>query len=82
MYLKYGSGWWTSVYRVRLGDAAPPIEMRSKVGRARNRAALPKDVPHVSGFPLGLFGRLLHARLDMWLQRASTSAPSSPENTP
>src|SRR5690242_11904268 len=28
MYLKYGPGWWTSVYRVRLGDAAPPIEVR------------------------------------------------------
>jgi len=65
MYLRYGPGWWTSVYRVRLGDAAPPIEMRTKASRAKDRAAIPKDVPHMNGFPMGLFARLLRARMAM-----------------
>jgi hypothetical protein len=66
MYLKHGPGWWTSVYRVRLGDAAPPLEVRSKVGRAKDRAAIPKDVPHANSFPFVLIARLLRARIAMW----------------
>jgi hypothetical protein len=69
MYLKFGPGWWTSVYRVRLGEAAPPIEVRSKVGRAKNPNAIPKDVPHASGFAPGLIARLMKARVAMWLGR-------------
>jgi hypothetical protein len=75
MYLKHGPGWWTSVYRVRLGDAAPPIEVRSKVGRAKNPDALPKDVPQANGFPLALIARLLRARIEMWLNPAARNAP-------
>lgn len=66
MYLKYGPGWWTSVYRVRLGDAAPPLEVRSKVGRAKEPSTIPKDVPHADGFAPSLLLRLLKARLAMF----------------
>jgi hypothetical protein len=69
MYLKYGPGWWTSLYRVRLGDAAPPIEVRSKVGRAKNPAAIPRDVPHANGFAPALIARLLKARVAMWFSK-------------
>ena len=72
MYLKFGPGWWTSVYRVRLGDAAPPIEVRSKVGRAKDPSAIPKDVPHADGFAPTLIFRLMKARVAMWLQKAAS----------
>jgi hypothetical protein len=63
MYLKYGPGWWTSFYRVRFGDTAPPLEMRNNVGHVQGLAALPSDVPAYPGFPPRLFGKLLLARL-------------------
>lgn len=66
-YLKYGPGWWTSIYRVRLGEAAPPLEMRSKIEHAQNRDTLPTDLPTFRGFPLKLFWRLLRARVAMAL---------------
>lgn len=78
MYLKYGPGWWTSVYRVRLGDAAPPLEVRSKVGRAKNPSAIPEDVPHAEGFAPPLLLRLLKARLAMFFSNnAVTRRPES-----
>jgi len=63
LYLKYGAGWWTSLYRVRFGDTAPPLQMRNNIQHVQDRATLPSDVPTYSGFPPGLFGRLLCARL-------------------
>jgi hypothetical protein len=63
MYLKYGPGWWTSVYRSRFGDTAPPLEMRNNVRHVQDRATLPSDVPTHLGFPPSLFGKLLRARL-------------------
>ena len=61
MYLKYGPGWWSSIYRSRLGDAAPQIQMRNKVAHAKNRATLPADVPTYESFPPTLFAKLLLA---------------------
>lgn len=29
MYLKFGPGWWTSIYRARFGDDAPRLELRN-----------------------------------------------------
>jgi hypothetical protein len=63
LYLKHGPGWWTSLYRVRFGDAAPPLEMRNNVRHVKDRATLPSDVPTYPGFPPSLFGKLLLARL-------------------
>jgi hypothetical protein len=81
MFLKYGRGWWTSVYRARFGDAAPPVELRSKVERVANPGALPKDLPQLRGFPVRLFGRLLRAKLEMWLHPAERiSSPSQPDS--
>jgi hypothetical protein len=68
MYLKYGSGWWTSVYRVRFGIAAPPLEMRNQVRHVPAPNNLPRDVPIYRSFPPSLFARLLSARLGMWLR--------------
>ena len=62
VYLKFGKGWWVSVYRVRFGDAALSLEMRNQVEHAQNRDTLPADLPAYRGFPLRLFWRLLRAR--------------------
>lgn len=68
MYLKHGPGWWTSVYRVRFGDAALPLEWRNQVETVADRGALPNDVPVYSKFPLKLFWRLIRARIGSWLR--------------
>jgi hypothetical protein len=67
VYLKYAPGWWTSVYRARLGPDAPANEMRSQT-RYAEAQSLPDDLPAYRGIPLRLFGRLLMARLAMWLR--------------
>ena len=69
LYLKFGPGWWTSLYRVRFGGTAPPIEMRNNVTDAQTRAALPNDAPVHRGFPPKLIGRLLQAGLGTWLRK-------------
>ncbi|HEY4124519.1 MAG TPA: hypothetical protein VGM36_07895, partial [Rhizomicrobium sp.] len=51
IYLKYRPGWWTSVYRVRFGDAALPLEWRNQVEAIPDRAALPNDVPVYDRYP-------------------------------
>ena len=55
------------MYRVRFGDAAPPLEMRNKVEHAQDRNTLPDDVPTYRSFPLSLIWRLLRARAAMAL---------------
>jgi uncharacterized membrane protein len=69
MYLKYRPGWWTSVYRNRLGQDAPRIEVRGQVRHAVGPAPLPDDVPAYRSFPAPLFPRLIAARLMMWAAR-------------
>jgi hypothetical protein len=66
VYLKFGAGWWTSVYRARLGPDAPPVEMRSQTRHAQGSP--PRDVPTYRAIPLRLFARLFTARLAMWLR--------------
>jgi hypothetical protein len=70
MYLKHGPGWWTSVYRARFAGDAPPLRLRNKVASLPPGVALPKDIPAHAGFPPQLIGRLLAARVAMWLGRA------------
>jgi hypothetical protein len=65
--LKYGPGWWTSIYRDRFGDAAPALEMRNKVRYAQDAATLPRDVPAYRNFPMRMLWRLAGARIAMWL---------------
>jgi hypothetical protein len=67
IFLKYGPGWWTSVYRGRFGDRAPPLEMRNKTAHAISPETLPRDVPAYRNFPMRMVWRLLSARVAMWL---------------
>ena len=67
MYLKFGPGWWTSAYRARFSADAAPLALRNKVASLPPGAAVPKDIPAYPGFPPVLIGRLLAARVAMWL---------------
>ena len=70
MYLKFGPGWWTSVYRARFGADAPAVAFRNKVASLPADVTLPRDIPAYRGFPPRLIVRLLAARLSMWLTRS------------
>ncbi len=65
MFLKFGPGHWVSAYRLRFGDDAPALELRSKVASRHSELPLPTDLPVYRGFPLRLFWRLLTSRLAM-----------------
>lgn len=68
IYLKFGPGWWTSVYRARVDDA-PPLQMRTNADRLPAGARPDDGVPTYRGFPPALFLRLLGARIAMALGR-------------
>jgi hypothetical protein len=55
---------WAPVYRARLGGDAPAVEMRiaTKFAAASGKTS---DVPSHRGYPLGLLGKLLAARVRM-----------------
>ena len=69
MYLKFGPGWWTSVYRARFAGDPPPVALRNKVASLPPGVTLPGDIPAYRGFPLQLIAGLLSARVAMWLAR-------------
>jgi hypothetical protein len=69
MYLKHAPGWWTSVYRARVADDPPPVQLRNKTADLPAGVTLPRDVPAYPGFPFKLIRRLLLARLGMMLAR-------------
>lgn len=62
MYLKYGPGWWISTYRARYTGDLPPSTMRNNV---KPGESVPGDPPVKNGFPLGLFAKLIGARIAM-----------------
>ena len=74
MYLKFAPGWWTSVYRARFADHAPPVALRNKVASLPPGVTLPRDIPAYRGFPLQLIARLLAARMAMWLARPGATS--------
>ncbi len=69
MFLKFGPGHWVSAYRHRFDGDAPPIEMRTKVGRRVSDVPLPGDAPAYRSFPVALLWRLIRARMAMWFGR-------------
>jgi hypothetical protein len=69
MFLKFGSGHWTSAYRARFSGDLPPIEMRNQTKARKSDAPLPNDAPSYAGFPPSLFLRLIRARIGMLIGR-------------
>ena len=60
---------WVPIYRARLQDAAPPLQMRVCAKFKPDNAILPGDVPSYPTFPPKLLVKLLAARIAMWLYR-------------
>jgi hypothetical protein len=69
MYLKFDPGFWVSSYRHRYSGELPPIDMRTNVRRRRATTLLPSDAPCYRSFPLKLIGKLIGARVAMFLAR-------------
>lgn len=61
MFLEFTKGHWLSVYRDRIGDAAPPIEMRVMTADRREAVALTGDVPSYATHSFKFMFRLLGA---------------------
>jgi hypothetical protein len=69
MYLKFGQGWWTSLYRSRFLGEPPPVRFRTKVASLPPGVTLPDDIPAYREFPPALMAPLLWARLAMAFAR-------------
>jgi hypothetical protein len=46
MFLEFSGGHWLSLYRNRLPDGAPPLEMRVMTRDRREGVELPGDIPN------------------------------------
>jgi hypothetical protein len=69
LYLDFEKGHWLSVYRARLGEDAPPPEMRVQTKSRPAGSDLPDDVPAYRGYPLKFVAKILAARIAMLLRR-------------
>lgn len=70
MFLKYKRGHWVSTYRRRfVDDDLPTVEMRTNTRFRTASSSLPDDAPSYRRFPIGLFGKLVMARVNMMLGR-------------
>ncbi|MBS0469622.1 MAG: hypothetical protein JSR60_01030 [Proteobacteria bacterium] len=61
--LRFGPGWWSSLYRVRFGDDAAPLEFRTQTANIPDASVLPRDVPVYRSFGPKLFVRLIASGL-------------------
>jgi len=69
MFLKFEPGFWVSSYRARFAGDAPPVEMRTQTKYRRAATELPRDAPSYRGYGFKLWGRLIAARLAMFIGR-------------
>lgn len=65
MFLEVTVGHWLSMYRNRLTDDAPPLEMRVMTRDCRVGVELPNDVPNLAGHNGKFMWRLLAALIAM-----------------
>lgn len=61
MFLDFTKGHWLTLYRDRLPEAVPPLEMRIMTADRREDVVLPEDVPNHAAYSGKLMGRLLAA---------------------
>jgi hypothetical protein len=61
MFLEFTKGHWLSLYRERLGAAAPAIEMRVMTGDRREGVTLSDDLPNYKTHSIRFMWRLLAA---------------------
>lgn len=65
MFLDFQKGHWFSVYRARLGDDAPPIQVRIQTKYRPEGSSGVNEIPEYKSFPLKFFAKLLAARIGM-----------------
>jgi hypothetical protein len=68
MFLKFGPGFWISSYRLRYSSDLPPIEMRNQTRDRKAEMPIPSDAPSFSRYPMRLFAKLIHARIEKLLR--------------
>ena len=61
MALDFTRGHWLTVYRGRLPEDAPPLEMRVMTADRREGVELPDDLPNYSGHSGGFMWKLMSA---------------------
>ena len=78
MFLDFTKGHWLSIYRKRLPDGAPPIEMRIMTRDRRAGVMLADDVPNHDGYPGRFMLRLILARIAMGFRRPDMGLTNIP----
>jgi hypothetical protein len=68
MFLEFSKGHWLSLYRDRIPEGAPPLEMRVMTGERRDGTALPGDIPSYKTHSGRFMWKLLGAWLAMGLR--------------
>lgn len=61
MFLEFAQGHWLSLYRGRLSEGAPPLEMRVMTANRRQGVELAGDVPNYATHSVKFMWRLLSA---------------------
>lgn len=61
MFLEFSGGHWLSVYRDRLPEGAPPLQMRVMTGDRRAGVELPGDIPNYKKHSVAFMWKLLIA---------------------
>jgi len=61
MFLDFTKGHWLTVYRARLPEPVPPLEMRVMTADRREGVVLPDDVPNYAGNTAKFMRKLLAA---------------------
>ena len=69
MFLDFTKGHWLSVYRARIPDAVPPLDMRVMTANRREGVALPEDAPNYAAHSGKFMWRLLAAWIAMGFRR-------------
>lgn len=72
MFLEFSKGHWLSLYRDRLSEGAPPLEMRVMTGDRRVGVELPGDIPNYKTHSGRFMWKLLGAWLAMGLRVPKT----------
>lgn len=61
MFLDFTKGHWLTLYRARIPQAVPPLEMRIMTADRREGVVLPDDAPNALAHSGKLMGKLLAA---------------------
>lgn len=79
MFLDFTKGHWLSIYRKRLSEGAPPMEMRIMTKDRRADVVLADDVPNHDGYPGKFMLRLILAWIAMGFRRPDMGLANLPQ---